>query len=181
MTSFTKRLGLLAGAALLAASLGSAYVSAQDNSGGAGPFKGRGGHDRFGGPGRPGGPGGPGGTGGMGLPLQRLNLTEAQRDQVKAVFDSHQEDMKDLGDKMRTARKALQAAVSADQFDDATIRARSADVAVVEADMAVLGARIRSEVWQLLTPAQQKEAKSLQATMEQRMEQRRNNRTERRR
>lgn len=168
MTPFTKRLGLLAGAALLAAGIGSAYVSAQDNSGGPGPFMGRGGH----GPGGPGGPGGPVGPGMMGLPLQRLHLTEAQRAQVKAVFDGHESDMKAVGDRMRPARKALHDAVAADTLDEAAIRQSSAEVAAVEADMNVLQARIHSEIWQVLTPEQQKEAKTLRASMEQRMEQR---------
>ena len=43
-------------------------------------------------------------------------------------------------------------------------------MAAVEADMAVLGARVHGEVLQILTPEQQKTAKKLQATMEQRME-----------
>ncbi len=172
MTPFTKRLGLLAGAALLAAGIGSAYVSAQDNSGRPGPFMGRGGPGRFGGPGGPGGPNGPA----MGLPLQRLHLTEAQRAQVKAVFDGHEGDIKAVGDRMRPARKALRDAIAADTLDEATIRQKSADVAAVEADMNVLQARIHSEVWQLLTPEQQKEAKTLRASVEQRMEQRKGQR-----
>ncbi len=166
MTPFTKRLGLLAGAALLAAGIGSAYVSAQNISGRPGPFMGRGGPGRFGGPGGP----------GMGLPLQRLHLTEAQRAQVKAVFDGHEGDMKSVGDRMQPARKALHEAIAADTFDEAAIRQKSADLAVVEADMHVLQARIHGEVWQLLTAEQQKEANALRATMEQRMEQRKGQR-----
>ena len=51
MTRMTKRLGLgIVGAAVVALGLASVYVSAQNSSGGPGPFMGRG----------RGGPGGPG-------------------------------------------------------------------------------------------------------------------------
>ena len=61
--------------------------------------------------------------------------------------------------------------INADAIDESTIRARSADVATIEADMAVMRAQIRAEVWQILTPDQQQQAKTLQAQMQQRMQQ----------
>ncbi len=167
MRFLTRRLGLLTGAAVLAVGFGSVYISAQNNSGGPGPSVGRGGPGRFGGPGGPGFPGGPMGLLGPRM-MERLNLSDAQREQVKSVLDSHKDEMKALGDKGFEARKALEAAVAADQFEETTIRARSADVGTVEADMAVLRARIHAEVWQILTPDQQTQAKTLQAQMEQR-------------
>ena len=103
--------------------------------------------------------------------MQRLNLTEAQRGQVKSVLDSHRDEMKALADRGFDARKALQAAVTAEQFDESTVRARSAEVAAVDADMAVMQARVHGELWRMLTPEQQKEARTLQAQMEQRRDQ----------
>jgi len=166
MTPMTRRIAWLAGAALLAVSLGSAYVHAQNTSGGPGPGMGR----RGGPGGGPFGPGGPGGPGGMFGPMlmQRLNLTEAQREQVKSVLDSHRDEMKALADRSFAARRGVQAAVTAEQFDESAVRARSAEVAAVDADMAVLQARVHAEVWRLLTPEQQKEAAALQARMDQR-------------
>ena len=102
--------------------------------------------------------------------MDRLNLTDAQRDQVKSVVEAHQTDMKAVGDRAFAAHQALEAAITADTVDESAIRARSADVATVEADMAVMRAQIRAEVWQILTPDQQQQAKTLQAQMEQRME-----------
>ena len=85
MTGMTKRFGLVVGAAVVALGLTSVYVSAQNSSGGPGPFMG---HGR-------GGPGGPGG-GPMGvlgplgrMVMDRLNLTDAQRSQVKSVIQAH--------------------------------------------------------------------------------------------
>ena len=102
--------------------------------------------------------------------MNRLNLTDAQRDQVKSVIQAHSTDIKAVGDRAFAAHRALEAVISADTVDESAIRARSADVATVEADMAVMRAQIRAEVWQILTPDQQQQAKTLQAQMEQRME-----------
>jgi protein CpxP len=130
------------------------------------------------GPGR--GPGMMGPHGGpraaMELPLRELNVTDAQRDQIKAVMDQHRDDFKAIAGRERTARKALHDAITATPPDEATIRARSADVAAVDADMAVLRARVHSEVFAVLTPEQQGKAKSLRSEMEKRFEDRANRR-----
>jgi periplasmic protein CpxP/Spy len=118
-----------------------------------------------------GGPGGPGGRGRMGgpgrggplagLPLRELNLSDAQREQVKAIVDSHQAEMKAVGDRAMTARQALHAATTSASFDEAAVRARAAELAAVEADVAVGRARIFSDVYQILTPEQQAKVKEL--------------------
>jgi protein CpxP len=76
--------------------------------------------------------------------------------------------MKALGDRAMAARQALQAAITAETFDETTIRSRSTEVAAVEADMAVARARIRAEVLQVLTPEQQAQLKQMEAQMQQR-------------
>src|SRR5262245_13884790 len=81
--------------------------------GGRGPGQGRG----FGpGPGGPGGPGGP-------LPmLRQLNLTDAQRDQVKALLDEERRQNDAAGPrKMMELQRALQAAIFADAPDNGQI------------------------------------------------------------
>jgi len=83
-----------------------------------------------------GGPGGPFGL--AGLPMRELGLTDAQREQVKAVMESHRDDQKAIGDRMQKARKALHDAIAADTFDEAAIRSAAAEVGAVEADAAVL-------------------------------------------
>jgi Spy/CpxP family protein refolding chaperone len=143
------------------------------------------------GPGRPGGmigrrgPGGPDGP--VALPLQGLGLTETQREQVRTAVDAHKGEFDAIRTRMQTARTALQEAVTADSFNEATVRQKSVDVAAVEADAAVLRAVAHSEVWALLTPEQQKKAGELKAQrverraqMRERFELRRNQRQQRR-
>jgi protein CpxP len=108
------------------------------------------------------------------LPMlaRELNITDAQKAQIKTIADSHRDEWKALGDRARTARQALQQAVTADTVDEGLIRQRSAEVAAVEADMAVARARVHAEVFQLLTPEQKTQAKALQSTFAERMKQR---------
>ena len=160
MTKTMKRIGLGLAAAVLGLSAVAA-VTAQGPGGGQPPFGGRGG------PGGPGGRmGGPGGA--IGIPLDRLNLTDAQRDQVKSVVDSHEAELRPLGEKTMTARRALEQAVTADTIDEGAIRAKAADVASVESDMAVARARVHADVLQVLTSDQRAKLKELQAEMEKR-------------
>lgn len=126
------------------------------------------------------GPGGPGGPGGAGLPLRELELTDAQREQVKGIFDSNKDEFQAIGARLKTARQAQMAAVQAQPVDEASIRAKSAELGAVEADAAVLRAKVHSAVFQVLTPEQQEKAKSLQAEREKRGAERRQRFQERR-
>ena len=175
MTRTIRRFGLGVGAATLAialtASVASVFARPQNSSqdpgigrqGPGGPGRGgpggRGG--RLGGPFGPGRQGGPmGGLLGPGG-LERLGVSDAQREQVKAITESHDGEVKALNDRAFAAHQAVQLAVMADVFDEGAIRAKSADLAAVEADLAVSRGRIRSEVFQILTPEQRAKAKEL--------------------
>jgi protein CpxP len=113
------------------------------------------------------GPGGPFGP--TALPLRELDLSDAQRDQVRTVMQSHEAAFKEIGDRSRQAHEALNAAITADALDESAIRARAADLAAVEADAAVLRARVHQEVFSLLTAEQQTKAKALQAEAQKKM------------
>lgn len=154
--------GAILGVALLAGT-GAAVVAARDQGPG-----GRGGMM-----GRRGGPGGPGGPGGILPGLRGLDLTDAQREQVKATMDAHKATFDAQHDKLVAAHKALNDAVTAGTFDEATVRQKAADLAIIDADGAVLHAKVYSEVWALLTPEQQTKAKTLQAQRAERAGERR--------
>ena len=98
----------------------------------------------------------------------RLGLSETQREQVRSVVDSRRDEVRTLVERSTTARRTLEAAVMSQKFDESTIRAQSAELAVIEADMAVTRARIFGEVVQILTPEQRKELDTLRSQMEQR-------------
>jgi len=117
---------------------------------------------------RGGGPGG-GPFGMMGPELRMLDLSDAQRQQVRAAFDAHKDELKAIGERTQVARKALQDAITVDAFDETAIRTKAAEVALVDADAAVLHAKMHAAVFALLTPEQQQKAKELRGQMENRM------------
>ena len=175
MTATVRRIALGVGATVLALGVSAGlYASAQNTNQDPPPFR-SGGPGGPGGPGRWGGPGrgGPGGPMGM-LPMfgREIGLTDAQRDQIKAIADSHKDDWKALADRARTAHEALNDAVTADTIDEATIRQKSAEVAAVDADMAVARAHAHAEVFQILTSDQKTQVKKMQADMKNRMKNR---------
>jgi len=130
------------------------------------------------------GPGGPGGFGhgpfgrrGFGGPggdfglLRGLDLTEDQQAQVRQVMQSHRDEFRAVGERLRAAERAQQDAVTATPFDENAVRARAAEVAAVQADEAVLRAKVHSDVFAVLTPEQQAKAAELKAQRQQRMQQ----------
>src|SRR2546425_4587075 len=112
MTLINKRV-VLATVAAGAIALGVAaagHVSAQNTNQNPRPFNGP-----FMGPGGRGGMLGPGGPLAMLRMLgPQLNLTDAQKAQIKSIADSHRDEWKSLGDRGRTAHDALNASIMAD-------------------------------------------------------------------
>ena len=162
MTRTLKRSALGVAAALLTVG---AYAAAQDQNTNqtSPPFRG----GRGGGRGAPWDQGrdGPGG-GPMGMlpPLgPELQLTDAQREQIRTIAETHRDEWKTLADRGRAAHQALMAVVAADELNESAIRAKSAEVAAVEADAAVARAHARAEVLQILTADQKSTLKDLQA------------------
>ena len=163
MTTIT-RIGLGISATVIIVGL-VAGAFAQNTTGARDSFMGRGGPGWWGDSGHCGGRGGLLGV--LGPMVRQLNLSDAQKERVKTIKASHQDDMKALGDRARAAHQALQAAVTAETFDETTIRSRRTEVAAVEADMAVARARIRAEVLQVFTPEQQAQLKQMEAQLQQ--------------
>jgi Spy/CpxP family protein refolding chaperone len=101
----------------------------------------------------------------------RLNLTDAQETQVRTLVEAHQAATTPVLDRVVTARQALHAAVTASPVDEAAIRARSAELASAEADLAVARARLHADISRILTPEQRAELDQMQARRAERMQQ----------
>jgi len=159
MTATVKRMAVTLGAGLIALGVSAGvYAHAQDQNTNPQPPPFRGGRMGPGGPGgRFGGPGGPMGM--MPMLGPQLNLTDAQRDQIKTIADSHRDEWKALADRGRTAHLALDDAINADPVNEAAIRQKSADASAVDADIAVARAHAHAEVFQILTADQKTQLK----------------------
>src|SRR5262245_36682640 len=85
----------------------------------------------FGGPPPGGGPGmrGPGGPMGFGPGFRQLDLTDDQKAQLKQIAESHRDELRAAGEKMRAARDGMQALVEADAIDESAIRAKATEIA----------------------------------------------------
>ena len=179
------RIAGVIGAAVIVAGSAMALVHAQGQGQDA-PANPPARHGRFGpGPGGPGGPGGffgrgPGGPGGPLALLRQLDLTDAPRAQVRQIMDSHADELKAIGERLREAHKAQDDLVTAPNLDESAIRAKAAEVGAIEADAAVLHARLHAEVFAILTPDQQAKAAELKAQFQSRMDQMRERMKERR-
>jgi Spy/CpxP family protein refolding chaperone len=117
---------------------------------------------RAGGPGRGGrgGPGGPGGPMAVFPGLNRIELSETQREQVRAILEGGRQSG-EPGEKMRQAEQALHAALLADAPNPQAVEAARA--AVTAAQAAGLDRRIdlMQKIAQVLTPAQRQELASM--------------------
>ncbi|HEX6210216.1 MAG TPA: Spy/CpxP family protein refolding chaperone [Methylomirabilota bacterium] len=115
------------------------------------------------------------GPGGFRMPAEfrRLDLTDAQRSQLRAVMEQHRGELQAVGERLRTAQQAVNEAVTAPVTDESLIRQRVSERALVEADAAVLRARLHAAAWQILTPEQQQKAQELKAERQTRREERR--------
>jgi Spy/CpxP family protein refolding chaperone len=105
---------------------------------------------------------------------QKLGLSQDQTQQVQGILANHQTELNGEIDRLKTAKTALFDAIHADSFDESAVRAAAANVAQVEADLAVSRAKIASEVRTVLTPDQQAKAKEMLANFRARAEKRGN-------
>jgi protein CpxP len=112
-----------------------------------------------------GGPGGFGrhGRGRMGemADFRQLGLSDDQKSQIRTAMSAHRDEFKALSERARTAHQAQQAAMEQVPMNEQQVRAAATAVASVEADMAVLRARVHEQVYSILTPDQQTQLKAL--------------------
>jgi Spy/CpxP family protein refolding chaperone len=117
-----------------------------------------------GGPGRGAGPVGPGGRGGFGagFALGQLNLSDPQKQQVRDIMQRDRDEMRSTMQRMDEAMQAQRTAITQVPVNEQAVRAAAAQVAAVQADLAVAQARVHTDIWNILTPEQQVKAKELE-------------------
>jgi periplasmic protein CpxP/Spy len=87
---------------------------------------------------------------------EKLNLTDSQKSQIKAVWAGEKDTLKSLSGRLRDARKNLRAAIHANDANEADVRAASAKVAGVEADLAVERMKLYGKIAPILTDEQRR-------------------------
>lgn len=90
-----------------------------------------------------------------------LNLTDVQKQQVKAIMDSTESVAKDIHAKLEENQKQMEAATANGQFDEAQVRTLANQKGQLEADMTVEHLRAMSKVYAILTPEQRVKAEEM--------------------
>lgn len=120
------------------------------------------------GPGRPGGGPGRGPGGPEQFLFAQLSLTDAQKEQIKSIRESARTASEPFREQLKVVRDEIQAATANGAFDEAAVRAIAAKAAPAEVELAVIDARTRAAVYNVLTPEQRTKLAALQAEFEQR-------------
>ena len=148
--------------AFAAAFMMSVAAFAQHGPGGPG---GRGGHHG------PGGPGGPGGSV-LGHISQVLNLTDAQKAQIKQLEDGFKESTKGLHEQLaKTGPGGPFEALNGGTFDEAAVRAAAQARANLRVELEVAHAKFFSQVYAVLTDEQKAKLAELHKQMQERHKQ----------
>ena len=101
----------------------------------------------------PGGPGGPPPDGGR-MALHFLDLTDAQKAQIKTIQDTEDAKEQAFHDKLRDAHDALETATAKGQFNETQVRTLAAAIAQNEIELTVIRTRKNAAIYQVLTPEQ---------------------------
>lgn len=110
---------------------------------------------------------------GMGFFAQKLNLTDDQKTQMKAIMQKEHPTMKPLHQQERQIEQQLRQYVGG-TFDEAKVSALAAQKAQIQAQITVQETRIHNELYQLLTTDQKAQLKEMEANHEARMQRRMN-------
>ena len=90
---------------------------------------------------------------------RQLDITDAQREQIRAILKNEQPTIQALAARVREEQKQLN---SGQSFDEQRVRSFAQEHASTAEDVLVERQKVRSEIMQVLTPDQQKIAEQLQ-------------------
>ncbi len=86
--------------------------------------------------------------------LRDLDLTDAQRSQIKTILHNHRPEIETLAQQMIAARIELRKAIMAENLDEALVRQKYQKVAQLGEEVTLLRAKMKQEVYPILTPQQ---------------------------
>ena len=101
--------------------------------------------------------------------LRQLHYSDSQKQQIHDILRKYYEDSSKVTDQLAQSRLAKFNAVNAESYDEAAIRAACRQVAAGEESVAVLQAKVISQVRPILTPDQQAELKAFRERKQQEM------------
>lgn len=153
-----KRNMILAAVAVAAVAIGIGFGASSIRAGAAGrcgfAMQQGGGH----------GPRGPHGPGGEDRLFDRLNLSDAQKQQIKALRDKQRTDAEQYHEQLRSTHEQMRALVEAAAFDETAVRALAAQEAQIATELHVVEARTGNAIFNTLTAEQKTKLAELHKT-----------------
>jgi len=92
---------------------------------------------------------------------KKLDLTEAQKEQVTAILASERDKVEPLRQQLAENRENLRKAIEAEPFNEATVRALAQSQNEARVELVVSRARAKSQIFALLSPEQRELARKL--------------------
>jgi Spy/CpxP family protein refolding chaperone len=92
---------------------------------------------------------------------RELNLSDSQKPQVKAIFESAHATFASLHQKMEDTDKQLESVTANGQFDETQVRSLANQKAQLMAEAIVEHERMKSKIFAILTPDQRAKAEEL--------------------
>ena len=117
--------------------------------------------------------------GGKGMMLRGLDLTDAQKAQVKQIMETSRTNTKSVHEQMKANRQQLEASSANGNFNQAQVQSLAAQQGNLHAQMIVEKERVKSQIYQILTPEQKAKAAEMKAQMDQKRQERQQKRAER--
>lgn len=100
--------------------------------------------------------------GGLGRFASQLNLTDAQREQLKQIAARHKENTASLREQLRGVRRGTGDGDASGAFNEAEVRQAAQARAAAQVELEVAHARMQSEMFGVLTPEQRAQYTALQ-------------------
>lgn len=98
-----------------------------------------------------------------------LGITDQQKTQIKTILQNEKPKVQPLRDQLRGEHQQMAALTKGGAFDEAQVRNIANQEAQTQANLIVERQRVKSEIYQVLTPDQRTKADQLQARFGQRM------------
>ncbi len=100
--------------------------------------------------------------------LHRLDLSDGQREKVHAILEAARPEFRAHMESLRAGRQKLWN-LDPGTFDEARVRELARARADEMVELMVLGQKVRSQVWAVLTPEQREKAAEMRGKMRERM------------
>lgn len=104
---------------------------------------------------------------------ERLDLTLSQQNQIKTIAESEKQALATYKEKGKETKQALQSLVKAPSFDEIAFRQALTEGQHVRTEVAVLKAKNKNRIWNLLTAEQQSKLEKIKEKMRKKMKMRR--------